>query len=261
MSCPIIDTPAETKLGVIEALQANGTNKDLLNLSCTCHSFREVLIPEIFKSIILRNDEKSGASVQAIAEGEYAHHVKELQYQGKHAIPECEFEEDAEYDKLDDKARNDLLPSNVRTILSDLSCFPKLERLIVEFPFGNGQKDPENGLYDDNEWIYSFYNFDTEEDIEKVREYEQTYGWRAIMAKSFDAIVQNKSSTIRSLELRGTVSKEVSTWSTQEFRDLLEPLEEFKLSIRGNDNGAGWVCIHPLINQYFMLTVTAYQYA
>jgi hypothetical protein len=245
MSCPIVDTPPETKLGIIEALQANGTSKDLLNLSCTCHPFREVLIPEIFKSVVLRNDEKSVTSVQAIADGEYAHHVKELHYQGKHAIPECEFEEDAEDDQLDDEARENLLLSSVEKILSDLSCFPKLEKLIVEFPFGNGQDDAEYGLDNDTEWIGAFYSFDTEEDAEQVKEYEQTYGWRAIMAKSFDAIVQNKNSKIRSLELRGTVSKEVSTWSTQAFRDLLNSLDEFKVSIRGNDNGAGWVGIFP----------------
>jgi hypothetical protein len=240
MSCPIIDTPPETKLAIVEALLADGTNQDLLNLSCTCHPFRQVLIPEIFKSIVLRNTEKSAASVRAIAESGYAHHVKELHYQCRHPIPEVDFEEEAEDDKLDEEKRKNLLPKSVERILSDLSCCPKLEKLVVEFPFGSSKMDANDR---DREWIHAFYGFEPEESMDDVEEAEQTYGWRAIMAKSFDAIVKNKNHRIKSLELRETSSKAVSTWYKKEWQDFLEPLEGFELSIRGNENGAGWVHI------------------
>lgn len=112
MPCPIVDTPADIKLGIIEALQANGSPKDRLNLSCTCQSFRDVLIPDIFHSIVLRDNEKSAASVRAAVEAGYAHHVKELHYKGKHTIPECDFEEMAEDDQLDEMEMATVLPSS-----------------------------------------------------------------------------------------------------------------------------------------------------
>jgi hypothetical protein len=235
MSCPIIDTPPETKLAIVEALLADGTHQDLLNLSCTCHPFRQVLVPEIFKSIILRNTKKSAASVQAIAESGYAHHVKELHYQCKHPIPEVDLEEEAEDDKLDEEKRKSLLPKSVERILSDLRRCPKLEKLVVEFPFGSSKMDATD--------IHAFYRFGPEESMDDVEKAEQTYGWRAIIAKSFDTIVKNKNHSIKSLELRETSSKAVSTWYKKEWQDFLEPLEGFELSIRGNDNGAGWVHI------------------
>lgn len=43
-----------------------------------------------------------------------------------------------------------------------------------------------------------------------------------MLAKSWDAIMQSKDSGIRSLELRGTMSKEISSWSSQDFKDFLE---------------------------------------
>lgn len=249
MPCPILDNPAEIKLGIIEALQANGTFQDWLNLSCTCQSFRELFIPEIFKSIVLRNDEKSAATIQAIVDAGYGHHVKELHYKGKHAIPHCDYEELAEDDQLDEEEMGNLLPSSVAEILSDLSLLPNLEGLVIEFPFGDWKDGLPHG-----EWTTSFYNFDDEESEEEVGEREATYGWRAIMVKSWNAIVQNQHPKIKSLELKGTVAKGVSTWSSQSFRDFLTPIEDFKISIRGNDNGAGWVRIP--MNPYTLVLVS-----
>jgi hypothetical protein len=88
MTCPIVNTALETKLAIVETLQANGISENLLNLSCTCHPFRELLLPDIFRKIVLRNEAESGRSVQAIVDGECRHYVKDLHYKGKDKIPE-----------------------------------------------------------------------------------------------------------------------------------------------------------------------------
>jgi hypothetical protein len=72
----------------------------------------------------------------------------------------------------------ELFPSTFSKILSDLSCFPNLENLIIEFPFNN------------SEWRDAFYLFDSEESSDEVVEQEKRYGWRAMMAKFFNAVVQ-----------------------------------------------------------------------
>ncbi|QDS72240.1 hypothetical protein FKW77_005720 [Venturia effusa] len=153
-----------------------------------------------------------------------------------------------------------LLPSSAAEILADLTLLPNLESLIVRTPFVNGDSvdsdsednDSEDNDSEDNdsgdsdsednesEWIAWFYDFEVGEGTEGIEERERAYGWRAIMSKSWDAIVQNKKSRVRSLESRQIVAKGVSTWTTQAFRDFLAPLDSFKISVRGYHNGAGW---------------------
>jgi hypothetical protein len=260
MNGPIVDVPAEIKLAIIEALEAfrsTGTDdsvtkerrskrsnpgafkptrasNDVINLSCTCRLFRSISRPHIFRSIILRNDEKSGTSIQAIADSEHAGYVKELHYEGHHSIP---LPENAVEDQYDESMETTLLPRSVSSILRNLDQFPELEKFIIEFPFG-----ASDGQYEDS-WSSAFDYFGYREKPQIVLKEESTRGWRAIMVKSFNAIVQNKSHTIKSLELRQLVTKEVSTWNTPEWRELLNGVQEFEISIRGiRDMGAG-VCL------------------
>jgi hypothetical protein len=227
MSCILLNLSAELKLAIIEQVDKHNL-KDVINLSYTCRTFRALCAPFVFKSIILRNDVKNGQIVQHIADGLYRSYVKVLHFQGITTLPPDSNSEGAVDYSSDSELGDDILPDCVSTILSDLSRFPALETLIVEFPF------------DEKEWQYGFYHFEDEEPHRQILSEERDKPWRALMAKSFLAVAQNGRSNIKSLELKEVIPKEVSTWDTQSFRDFLGALQSFTISVRGNDNGAGW---------------------
>ena len=55
---------------------------DLMNWSCTARYFRNLLAPYIFRTIKLRNDDKSGASVDAVVKGPHGDLEKEIYFLG-----------------------------------------------------------------------------------------------------------------------------------------------------------------------------------
>lgn len=57
-------------------------HEDLRNLCMVARRFYWLIVPEIFKSVKLRNDCKSGASVDALVKGGHADLVKELCFVG-----------------------------------------------------------------------------------------------------------------------------------------------------------------------------------
>lgn len=103
------------------------SRRNLFSWSCISKYFRALLAPRIFNALILRNEEKSGDSVEAIAtHPEYGNHVREIQFIG-YAPGDA---------KRDDPAFKDtkhVLPHNVASILSDLKRFPKLQTLGTYF--------------------------------------------------------------------------------------------------------------------------------
>ena len=56
--------------------------QDVLNLSCTCKFYRSLLAPHVFATIVLRNNEKTGNSVNLVPNSPYSGLVKELIYRG-----------------------------------------------------------------------------------------------------------------------------------------------------------------------------------
>ena len=57
-------------------------HRNLMNWSCTSLYFRNLHAPYIFTSIKLRNDEKSGASVDALRKSRHGDLVKEIYFLG-----------------------------------------------------------------------------------------------------------------------------------------------------------------------------------
>lgn len=220
MSCPIVQLPSELQVAIIKSL-ASEPIQALIDLSCTCSVYRSLLAPDIFKAITLRNNEKSGSSLQAIANSRHSELVREIRYIGS-----------APGDGAGDDSYKDtqaVFPDVVRAALSGLKRFRNLQRLSVEFAFNLSS-------YDD--WQDSFYMFDNEETEEQVQSAEKSLGWRALMAKSFEAVAQNKN--LKSLQVIQLPPREVSVFRHPTFHEFLGTLDRFALSLWGDDNGAGW---------------------
>ncbi len=198
---------------------------DLRNWSCTSHSCRNLLAPYIFKTVFLCNNEKSGSSATAISKSNLNELVKELIYVGS-APGDAHREEKAYSDTAP------ILPESVDTLLSDLGIFPNLETLSIEFPYH---------FADAKEWDEGLDLCEEEEQPDAdVETAEETIAWRALMAKTYQALSRNKMTHLKALEIRQLVPKMVSTFNDPSFHEFLGQIERFSLSIYGEDNGAGW---------------------
>ena len=229
--------------------------------SSTSMSFRHLLAPYIFASVELRNENKCGASLNALATGQHAHLIKEINYYG--SAPSNSKKESESRDSPDNAEKSQqnagsvlvkgldvnesassfmdgtsesksfwkvagILPESVEMVLSNLQRFPCLELLTIEFSYT---------LYDLPEGMDLCSEEETKEQIEAD---EETQAWRALMAKTYDALANNKEIYAKSLELRDLIYKRPSTFTNQSFHDFLGHIEKFSLSLRGEDNGAGW---------------------
>ncbi|KAJ8119075.1 hypothetical protein OPT61_g75 [Boeremia exigua] len=228
---------AELKLSIIEQLGLASTSfipapsPDIISLSRVCKVFRVLSLPYLLKDITLLNDEKSGSSVSSILNSPYAEHVRTLHYIGIMPMapdPSLEKEEPIRQPSPED------LPESTEHVLSNLAKFVNLEQLIVEFRCGKTEEEDKE-IYRDTYDIYKEL-----EGHEKVLEAEKTDAFRSLNKRTYDAITQNSPSTIQSLELRNVVVELCSTWDSPAFKELLEDLSAFSISLRGGDNGAGW---------------------
>ncbi|KAF9532988.1 hypothetical protein CPB83DRAFT_903469 [Crepidotus variabilis] len=228
MSSPLDDLSDELRLAVAELVEQS----DLFNLSSTCRSYRALLTPNIFQTILLCNDEQSGLAMQEFLRSNKKFYVKKLHYKGVTKIPEqlmSEIEPVEEEEEEEEEDPKTVLSDHTREVLCDLKQFPNLKQLIVEFPWG--EEDISAG----------FYHFERAESEEQVREREGEDAWRALMARTYAAIGENKSfSTVKSLDLRGVVAKAVSSWWQADFKAFLGSLQDFTLSTIAMENGAGW---------------------
>lgn len=68
MSCFLSSLTAELQLVTVELLSQGGDQEALHSWSCTCSSYRCLLAPYIFKTIVLDNSEKNSSSVLALAD-------------------------------------------------------------------------------------------------------------------------------------------------------------------------------------------------
>lgn len=243
----LVDLSAELQLKIIEGLlhddespiekieeqdghdrrQENAVKiySDLMNWSCTSSYFRDLLTPYIFKSIKLCNQEKSGASLAALSKSRHNEAVKELHFIGS-APGDAKREEDAFSDTVG------IFPKGVDAVLSDLRQFPNLETLSIEFAY----------QFDDyEEWEGALDMCAPEETDEEVREAEEEIAWRALMARTYEALTRNQELHLRGLVFRQLGPKRVSSLNSEAFHGFLSHLERFSVSIHGEDNGAGWM--------------------
>ncbi|MCJ1429981.1 hypothetical protein MMC29_007896 [Sticta canariensis] len=238
MPCSLLSLPAELHLKIIEDLlrdkdiEADEANQhdliniyhDLIDWSCTCSYFRNLLAPKIFKTVKLINDEKSGSSLNAVAKSPHNIHVKDLHFIGS-ALGGVHSEEAAFSDT------EGILPRSVDALLCNLQWFPSLRRLSIRFDYNFASLD---------EWIYGLEFEAKPETPQQILESESSAAWRALMSRTFYALTKNKSPNFKHLEIRQLHSKDVSTFSNAAFHECLNHFEQFTLSIHGEDDGEGW---------------------
>ena len=137
--------------------------------------------------------------------------------------------EDDSGDESEQDVPGTVFSDATREILSKVREFSNLERLVVEFD------------WDENQLERAFYHFEKTEDHGQIEMIEREDAWRALMAKTYAAIGTNQGvSKIKSLEMKDVLAKVPSSWGSGGFKAFLGSIEEFKISIRGMDNGAGW---------------------
>lgn len=243
MRCNILDLPAELELEIIEELLEDievdtvedynrkemqdepiKIYKDLISWSSTCSHFRHFLAPFIFNTVQLVNDEKSGSSLTALAKSPHHVYVKSLHFIGS-ALGDAHSKEAAFSDI------EGILPRSVHALLCDLQQFPSLERLSVKFDynFENLEEWPDG------------VDLDVESETpEQVLEAEASAAWRALMSRTYFALIQNKPPHFKHLEIRQLIWKSVSTFGHAAFHDFLGHFEQFTLSIHGEVIAEQW---------------------
>ena len=213
---------------------------DLVNWSCTSQYFRNLLAPFIFRNIKLRNDEKSGASVDAILKSRHGDLVKEIYFLGQIppgvASPDDNSEEDEPLpegfyklsDEPEDEVEKPILPLVVNNPLSDLSQFSNLNSLSIGFSY------PYDSTFDEY--------YDTEDIVENENP-EAARAFKALMVTTYEALLRNNTSQLTTVEIRKFVWTFTEPYESQTFHDFLSRVKHFTLSVRGDENGAGW-CVN-----------------
>jgi hypothetical protein len=191
-------------------------NSSLVNLSRVNRLFRGIVAPFLFNTVILRNTKVSAQSIRTLANGPHASLVKRLEYLA--VVP---LHADGPYG-ITIKPKAEDFPDEVEEALVNLGRFEKLETVGVEFP------------WDEEGWSEKFIDLLDEETREDVLKQETDWNWRALMNKSYTALIRNEPGVVKKLELRNLIPGEASVWRTQEWWSYLRKLEGFKISLRGN---------------------------
>ncbi|KAI9663873.1 MAG: hypothetical protein M1821_007363 [Bathelium mastoideum] len=228
MTRSLCDLPNELQLAITDFV-AIIDRRDILNLSTTCTHFRTLLTPEVFKVVRLQNTEESGLHVQSLADTRKAACVEELHYVGSTRLPNelLEGEEEPEglqqdfYNAEDDDVLIDsVLPEVVHSVLSQLSRFPILRTLTIRFSFNlSCMSEPESSLYNEYEMSGA------------ARDAESVHRWRALMAKTYQAVSNNEATSIRSLQIRDLIPKWVTVFGSKNFNRFLGSLEHCKIEM------------------------------
>ncbi|MCJ1465619.1 hypothetical protein MMC07_004238 [Pseudocyphellaria aurata] len=211
---------------------------DLINWSCLHSYFRNLLAPHIFKTVKLVNDEKSGASLDAVVRSPHCVHVETLHFIGsasdkvkkrpwafhleKYNVEKSDSEQsDGEHSDGEQSAssvHDGIFPRSVDGLLSNSQRFLNLKSLSIRVD--------HYGL-DTDDWG----NIRNEENA--VFEAEADSPWRALMSLGYAALSRNKTPHVKHLDIRQLARKEVSTFRRAAFHVFLGHLEQFTLSIHG----------------------------
>ena len=215
------------------------SHRDLMNWSCTSPYFRNLLAPYIFSSIKLRNDEKSGASVDAVLKGPHGALVKEIYFLGTippgMAFPDDDgkddepvdegFHKDSDGAEEEEKPITITFPPIVDTLLSDLHQFPSLESLSIgiTYPYGN-----------------CFDKYYDREEFMKGENPEGAHAWKALMTTTYETLLRNEPAQLKAVEIRKLAWTFIKPFESQSFHIFLSHVEHFSLSLRGGEDRACW---------------------
>ena len=147
----------------------------IFNLSRTSTFFYKFLSSYLFRNITLRNSAKSGQAVQYLCSTSQIANIKTLHFKGNTKMEE------------DFRTFESIFPAEVNDILSNLSRFPCLATLIIDF-------DVEDHW---TEVFYGLWKSDTSEGEYEIKEAEDRKLWRALIKKTLEAISTTCSDSVR----------------------------------------------------------------
>lgn len=195
--------------------------KTLINLSATCHTFRALVAPFVYKKLYLTNTETSAASVKAVADGPFRDIVTELLFVGRANGLEEAGADDSE----------NLFPEELELVLTNLGKdFPRLKSLNVGFAYELSEYDVWETWAQD-----TFYEVET---VEEVLEQEKKHGFLALISQIWTAIASNVP--VKHLKMRHFIPKLSPVYTSELFHSFLSGVDRFEMSIWGADNGVGW---------------------
>lgn len=239
----LLDLSAELQVAIIEYLDTPATrcdppaayfaprmSRDLANLSSCCQTLRRLAAPALYRNIRLRNDDKSGKSLQAVSNSSgTAGLVRELNVEAIITVEE-------DYDELMPLSEQDFPPS-VEEVLSHLNRFPNLEFLSVQFKLDESiELDEQEAESSRDVWQGMP---DPYRDFEQLKFKEERAEFRAIMARTYDAIASSeRPSALTTLELRNLLPAGVSSFNTNSWQAFLGTLETFRMSMHAHAGGA-----------------------
>ncbi|GAB7332289.1 hypothetical protein MBLNU13_g04124t1 [Cladosporium sp. NU13] len=222
-----LDLPA-TRCDPPTAYFAPRTSRDLANLSSCCQTLRRLTASALYRNIRLRTNDKSGKSLQAVGYPGTAILVRELNFEAIITVEE-------DYDELMPLSEEDF-PSSVEEVLSHLNRFPNLECLSVQFKLGETiEWDTQEAESSCDVWQGMP---DPYRDFEQLKSKEERAEFRAIMAKTYDAIASSeRPSSLTTLELRNLLPAGVSSFNTERWQAFLGTLKTFRLSMHAHAGG------------------------
>ena len=210
LTSPLLNLHIELQLQIVQYLRDSSTAQNALyNWSSVSSYFRNLLAPFLFSSIILRNTEKSGNSVNLIAQSKYCEYVRHFSFEG--TAPGDAEEGFSDVDII--------FPQVVENVLTNLGRFSNLEIVRIHFPMGF-----EAG------WEAPWQLFQDPESVDDRQNVETHEAWRALNTKVYAALARNVDPGFKSLELDNLIPAEASSFSSVAFQSLLGKLSHFRLS-------------------------------
>ncbi|KAL7905865.1 hypothetical protein GGI35DRAFT_471380 [Trichoderma velutinum] len=210
--------PQELTIQIFRLLEVG----DKVRLSATCRQYRAQLVPEIFKTIRLTNDEGVARSVLGAIEA-YGEYTTRIEFTAR-----CEAD-----DEITTPA---LTPAAAKVLQGHLT--PNLSTFSLKFDFDFDDGEDWDADHPDATIGSSIYIFEGVETEEHVREREEIWQWRVLMNETWRALAANTH--VKELILDELIPKWTSAFLTEEFRRFLSQIEVATFKMFGMDNGAGW---------------------
>ncbi|KXT04018.1 hypothetical protein AC579_5432 [Pseudocercospora musae] len=230
MSCDSLPSlPVELVLRIAEYLDY----VDLLPLTAVKSSFRECLLPMVFRTIRVSNDEESANFALSMAK-KYGRHINELHFEG-FASPADDIVTILDQQSRSGSSRTSTLPEATKQLLGG-HYLPNVSHARIQFMF---DFDSEDWVTQEAGALPGFYDFDAVEWESQTAESESRWHWRSLMLETWLTLAKNDS--IRSLNVVDLVPRPVSAFRRAEFHRFLGRLKAVEMSVWGADKGAGWL--------------------
>lgn len=210
----------------------------LMNWSSTCHFFRKLLSPRLFKCIILRSRPKSVASIKAVMLTDYWKRIESFIF----VATEHEYNENGKLidlwgdpvnDETTDNDQEDSGQHDLGAEMSELHSImcnlpPGLKSLTLDFPNGWTFGEWTEHIMDGGVW-------DSSNATQGLR-------YRAQLQTAIESTCLNDISSKPSFELKllSVPTVHCAAYETEAFHQFLNNITSFTIALCHWDSGAGW---------------------